>query len=260
MFILDLGSRIRIFSVPNPRSWIQIFSILDPWSWIWIFSIPDVGSRIRIKEFKYFCQKNGFSALRNMIRVFHPGSGSRIWILIFYLSRIQILDPRSRIQGSKKHRIPAPGSWIRIRNNVDFGFAQAVGGSVGYWLFNGRCCLNNSFNGSALSSFYAQKRILRIFYFHIFSLVFTVFKLWCPAHLFPNTPRTSLTTPFGFELYYTDSNFLVCCAFLGLCSVILFATAFCISACEEWEGIHHWDRYTRVTADRENWNWAERRR
>ncbi len=35
-----------------------------------------------------------------------------------------------------------------------------------------------------------QKRILRIFYFHIISLIFSVFKLWCPAHLFPNTPRT----------------------------------------------------------------------
>ncbi len=35
-----------------------------------------------------------------------------------------------------------------------------------------------------------QKRILRVFYFHIISLIFTLFKLWCPAHLFPNTPRT----------------------------------------------------------------------
>ncbi len=32
-----------------------------------------------------------------------------------------------------------------------------------------------------------QKRILPIFYL---SLIFTVFKLCCPAHLFPNTPRT----------------------------------------------------------------------
>ncbi len=35
-----------------------------------------------------------------------------------------------------------------------------------------------------------QKEILRIFYFHIISLIFTAFKLCCPAHLFPNTPRT----------------------------------------------------------------------
>jgi hypothetical protein len=36
-----------------------------------------------------------------------------------------------------------------------------------------------------------QKRILHIFYFHIISLICTVFKLCCPAHLFPNTPRSS---------------------------------------------------------------------
>ncbi len=36
-----------------------------------------------------------------------------------------------------------------------------------------------------------QKRILHIFYFHIISLICTVFKSCCPAHLFPNTPRTS---------------------------------------------------------------------
>jgi hypothetical protein len=73
-------------------------------------SIPDPGSQMHIKEFKYFNKKNGFSALINMIQVFHPGSESRIWILTFYLSRIPILDPRSRIQGSKRHRIPDPGS------------------------------------------------------------------------------------------------------------------------------------------------------
>jgi hypothetical protein len=66
---------------------------------------------MHIKEFKYFNQKNGFSALRNMIQVFHPGSGSQIWILTFYLSQIPILDPRSRIQGQKStgSLIPDPG-------------------------------------------------------------------------------------------------------------------------------------------------------
>ncbi len=134
MFIPDPGSRIQMFPIPDPGSWIQIFSTLDPWSQIWIFSIPDPGSRMHIKEFKYFTQKNGFSALRNIIRVFHPGSGSRIWILTIYLSQIPILDPRFRIQGSKRHRIPDPGSLIRIHNTGDFVFAQGVGGSVGYWL------------------------------------------------------------------------------------------------------------------------------
>jgi hypothetical protein len=65
---------------------------------------------MHIKEFKYFIQQNGFSALKNMIQVYHPGSGSRIWILTFYLSQIPNLDPRSQIQGSKKHQIPDPGT------------------------------------------------------------------------------------------------------------------------------------------------------
>ncbi len=165
MFIPNLGSRIRIFSIPNPRSWIQMFSLMDPWSQIWIFSIPDVGSWIRIKEFKYFSQKNDFSALRNMIRVSHPGSISRIWILTFYLSQIPILDPRSRIQGSKKHRIPDPGSWIRIRSTVDFGFAQAVGGSVGYWLSTGAAVLTTHSMDQLSEAFMCKKEFSVYFIF-----------------------------------------------------------------------------------------------
>ncbi len=141
MFIPDPESRIRMFPIPDPVYWIQIFSVLDPWSQILIFSIPGSGSRMHIKEFKYFNQKNGFSALRNMIQVFHPGSGSRIWILTFYLSQIPILDPRSQIQGSKRQWIPDPGSQTRIRNTGVFGFAQAVGGSVGCWLSTGAAIL-----------------------------------------------------------------------------------------------------------------------
>ncbi len=139
--ILDARSRIRIFSILDPGSWIKIFCILDPWSRIRIFSIPDPGSRMRIKEFKYFNKKNGFSALRNMIRVCDPGSGAWISILTFYLSQIPILDLRYRIQGSKRHRIPDTGSPIPICNIGDFEFAQAVGGSVGYWLSTGAAVL-----------------------------------------------------------------------------------------------------------------------
>ncbi len=132
MFIPDPGSRIRIFSIPFPRSWIKFFSswIPDPGSEFFPSRILDPGCAL--KNSSILTKKNGFSALRNMIRVLHPGSGSRIWILTFYLSRIPILDPRSQIHGSKRHRIPCSGSWIRIRNTGDFGFAQAVGGSVGY--------------------------------------------------------------------------------------------------------------------------------
>jgi hypothetical protein len=56
------------------------------------------GSRVRIKEFKYFfTPKNWFPSLRN----FDPGCLSWIRILIFVI-------PGSRIQGSKRHRIPDP--------------------------------------------------------------------------------------------------------------------------------------------------------
>ncbi len=130
MLIPDPGARIRIFSIPDPRFWIQIFSILDPWSQIQIFSIPDPGSRIHIEEFKYFNPKKWFLSSQK----YDPGFQPRIRILTFYPSRILILYPRSRIQGSKRHRSPEPGSRIRIRNTGDFGFAQAVGGTVGYWL------------------------------------------------------------------------------------------------------------------------------
>ncbi len=108
--ILDPGSEFFPSRIPDPGSKFCPSWIPDHGSEF--FSIPDVGSQIRIKEFNYFGQKNGFSALRNMIRIFHPGSGSRIWILTFYLSRIPILDPRSQIPnpGVKKAQDP----WSRI--------------------------------------------------------------------------------------------------------------------------------------------------
>ncbi len=121
--IQDSGSKFFPSWIPDPRFELFPSRILD--------------LRCILKNLSILTKKNAFSALRNMIRVFHPGSGSRIWILTIYLSQISILDPRSRIQGSKRHRIPDPGSRIRIRNTGDFGFAQAVGGSISYWLSTG---------------------------------------------------------------------------------------------------------------------------
>jgi hypothetical protein len=75
----------------------ELFSILDPGNEL--FSIPYPGSepffssRFRIKEFKYHKPKKLFLSSR----VVYPGSG----ILIFYPSRIQV---------SKRHRIPDPDS------------------------------------------------------------------------------------------------------------------------------------------------------
>ncbi len=114
--IPDSGSKFFPSRIPDPSSKFFPSRILDPGS--------------ASKNLSILTKENGFSALRNMIQVFHPRSGSRI--LTFYPSRILILYPRSRIQGLKRHWSPDPGSRIRIRNTGDFGFAQAVGGTVGY--------------------------------------------------------------------------------------------------------------------------------
>jgi hypothetical protein len=105
----------------HPRSRILDQNFLHPVSLIQDLNIFHPGS---------FNQKKWFLSSQKYDPSFR--SQIRIWILTFYLSQIPILDPRSRIQGSKRHRIPDPGSRIRICNIGDFGFAQAVGGSVDY--------------------------------------------------------------------------------------------------------------------------------
>ncbi len=54
--------------IPDPG-----YDFYQPWTRIQ--SQKDTGSRIRIKEFKYFNPKNCFYVLGNMIRDVHPGSG-----------------------------------------------------------------------------------------------------------------------------------------------------------------------------------------
>ncbi len=101
------------------RSQIQIYSIPDPWSRFQIFPIPDPDSQIWIKELKYFNPKKWFlSNWKN-----DSGFSSRIWILTFShpVSQSWIPDPRSWIQGSKRHQIPHLGSLIRICNTGYFG-------------------------------------------------------------------------------------------------------------------------------------------
>jgi hypothetical protein len=85
---LSLGSHLALHVAQNGRE-TSVLRIRDvyPGSRIRLFSIPDPGSElspsrilwIRIKEFKYFKPKyktkNGFQALENMIRVVHLGSG-----------------------------------------------------------------------------------------------------------------------------------------------------------------------------------------
>jgi hypothetical protein len=107
--ILDPGSEFFPSRIPDPGSKFFPSWIPDPGSEFFPSWILDPGSES--KNISILAKKNGFSALRNMIQVFHPGSGSQIWILTFYLSQIPILDPRSRIQGQKStgSLIPDPG-------------------------------------------------------------------------------------------------------------------------------------------------------
>ncbi len=145
MFIPDHRSRIRIFSIPDPGFWIQIFSILDPWSRIWIFSIPNPGSRIPIKEFKCFNWKKWFLSSQK----YDPGFPSRI--------RIPDPDPDPVSQIPNPGVKKAPEPWSRIPDpNLQHWRFRLGSGCRGYcWLltFSRRCCLNSSFNGSALRSF-----------------------------------------------------------------------------------------------------------
>ncbi len=106
--VADPGGSSRI---PDPY-----FTIPDPWSVFFLFRIPDSyffhpGSRIRIKEFKYFNPKKWFLSTEK----YDPGSSSRI--RIFY---------PSRIQGSKRHRIPDPQHW----NPLKISTAQELSVSV----------------------------------------------------------------------------------------------------------------------------------
>ncbi len=68
-------------------------------------------------------------------------------------------DPVSQIPnlGVKK----APGSWsrIRIRNTEDFGFSQAVGGSVGYWISTGAAVFTTHLMDQLSEAFMCKKEI-----------------------------------------------------------------------------------------------------
>ncbi len=161
--ILDPGSEFFPSQIPDPGSKFLASWIPDPRSEFFPSRILDPGWAL--KNLSILTKKNGFSALRNMIRVFDPGSGSRIWILIFYLSQIPILDPRSRIQGSKRHQIPDPRSRIWLCNIGDFRFAQAVGGGVGYWLSTGAADLTAHSMDQLLEAFMCKKEFSIYFIF-----------------------------------------------------------------------------------------------
>ncbi len=95
-----------------------------PGSWIWLFSIPDPnsfhpGSRIQIKEFKYFNPKKWFLSSRE----YDPGCSSRIRIQTFYPSRIS--DP-----GVKKASDPGSGSATLNFYKVYFELAEHISSGI----------------------------------------------------------------------------------------------------------------------------------
>ncbi len=73
--------------------------------------------------------------------VVYPDPGSGSWLFTHPGSWSWIPDLESRGQRDTVYYSPDPGSRIRIRNTGDFGFAQAVGGSVSYWLLSGAAVL-----------------------------------------------------------------------------------------------------------------------
>jgi len=79
-----------------------------------------------------------------------------------------------------------------------------------------------------------QKRIPHKFYFHIISLICTVCKLCCPAHLFPNTPRISRE----YWMIYRGPGFLVVVWFSS--TPILSPNPGTPSGC--WTGGTQWHR------------------
>ncbi len=119
-------------------------------------------------------QQKWFLSSQKYDSSFTSQSGTRIWILTFYLSRIPILDTRSRIQGSKRHRIPDSVSRIRIRNTGDFGFAQSVGGRVGYWLSMGAAVFTTHSMDQLSEAFMCKKEFFLYCIFTL-SLYFSLF-------------------------------------------------------------------------------------
>ncbi len=117
--IQDTGSKFFPSWIPDPRFEFFPSGVLDP---------ECISKNLSILTKKWFL----------ISQKYDPGFPSRIRIPDLDPDFLPIPDPnpgshpRSRIQGSKRQRIPDPGSRIRIRNIGDFRFAQAVGGSIGY--------------------------------------------------------------------------------------------------------------------------------
>ncbi len=122
----------QIFSIPVPRFWIQIFSTWIPDPGSKFFSIPGPGSRIRIKEFRYFNQKKWFLSSQQ----YDPGFPARIRDLDPDFLPIPDPDPVSQIPNPGVKKAPEPWSWIPDPDSQHWRFllCSGLGGTVGYWL------------------------------------------------------------------------------------------------------------------------------
>ncbi len=66
-------------------------------------------------------------------------------------------DPVSQIPNLGVKKAPESWSRIRIRSTGDFGFSQAVGGSVGYWLSTGTAVFTTHLMDQLSEAFMCKK-------------------------------------------------------------------------------------------------------
>ncbi len=156
MLIPDPESRIRMFPIPDPGYWIPIFSIL-------VLDPGCISKNLSILTKKMVSQ---LLEIWSRFSIPDPDPGSGSWLFTYPRSRSwsQIPNP-----GIKRQRIPDPGSRIRIRNTGDFGFAQAVGGSIGYWLSTGAAVLRTH-SMDQLSEAFMCKKELSVYFIYTLSL------------------------------------------------------------------------------------------
>ncbi len=148
--ILDPGSDFFPSQIRNSGS--KFFP-----SRIRIFSIPGPGSRIRIKEFKYFNQKIWFLSSQK----YDPGFPSWIRIRDLYPDFLPIPnpDPVSQIPNPGVKKAPEPWSRILDPDSQHWRFllCSGLGGTIGYWLSMGAAVLTTHLMHQLSEAFICKK-------------------------------------------------------------------------------------------------------
>ncbi len=152
--IPDPGSKFFASWIPDPGSEFFPSRILDPWC--------------ALKNLSILTKKmvSQLSEIWSEFSIPDPDPGSGSWLFTYPRCRswIQIPNP-----GIKKAPDPWPGSRIRICNIGDFGFAQAVGGSVGYWLSTGAAVFTTD-SMDQLSEVFMCKKEFSVYFIFTLSL------------------------------------------------------------------------------------------